>query len=168
MNELFNKYTLSVTVGVIIFFAAYMNAARFLEWLRWQSIGTRDYIVEKLGLMFIEVTPNQVLGGMIATAVVPGLLVFILILPQLIPAALFGVGISVVFWFIPKIVVDQMFHARIQKFNFQMIDGLGLMANGMKSGLSIVQALGMVKTEMPDPLAQEFDYVLKQQQLYFC
>lgn len=142
-----------------------MNAARFLEWLRWQSIGTRDYIVERLGLMFIEATPNQVLGGMIATAVVPGLLVFLLILPQIIPASIFGFVITLGMWFVPKGVVDYMFHKRLVKFQFQMIDGLGLMANGMKSGLSIVQSLGMVKQEMPDPLAQEFDYVLKQQQL---
>lgn len=165
MNEIFNKWSLSLTVGAITFFVAYMNAARFLEWLRWQSIGTRDYIVDKLTLMFYEVTPNQVLGGMIACSVLPGLIVFILILPQLIPASIFGFAIAVGCWFIPKAVVDSMFNRRVATFTVQMIDGLGLMANGMKSGLSIVQSLGMVKKEMPNPLSQEFDYVLKQQQL---
>lgn len=165
MNEIFNKYTLSLLVGAMFFFLAYSNAPRFLDWLRWQSIGTRDYIVDKLGLMFIEVTPNQVLGVMIASAVVPGFLVFLIILPQIIPASAFGLIIGVLCWFIPKAVVDSMFKKRVERFNIQMIDGLGLMANGMKSGLSIVQALGMVKNEMPNPLSQEFDYVLKQQQL---
>lgn len=165
MNEIFNALTLSLTIGAIVFFVAYTNMARFLEWLRWQSIGNRDYIVEKLGMMFIEVSPNQVLLGMIGTSLVPGLLIFLLILPQIIPAAVFGVVISILMWFVPKAAVNYMFNKRVVKFNFQMIDGLGLMANGMKSGLSIVQSLGMVKQEMPDPLAQEFDYVLKQQQL---
>jgi tight adherence protein B len=165
MNEIFTPITISLAVGAMFFFAAYMNATRFLEWLRWQSIGTRDYIVERLELMFIEATPNQVLGGMIATALVPALLIFVLILPQFIPATVFALMIGVVMWFVPRIVVDSMFNKRVTKFNVQMIDGLGLMANGMKSGLSIVQALGMVKQEMPNPLAQEFDYVLKQQQL---
>lgn len=165
MNEIFNAFTISLTVGAIVFFMAYTNAPRFLEWLRWQSIGTRDYIVDKLALMFIEVTPNQVLGGMIATSVVPALIVFLLILPQIIPASIFALMIAGIFFFVPKAVVDYMFNKRLTKFNFQMIDGLGLMANGMKSGLSIVQSLGMVKREMPNPLSQEFDYVLKQQQL---
>lgn len=165
MNEIFNAWSLSLTIGAVVFFVAYMNAAKFLDWLRWQSIGTRDYIVDRLEMMFIEVTPNQVLGGMVATAVVPGFLVFLLILPQLIPASIFGIAISLGFWFVPKAVVDYMFNKRLTLFNFQMIDGLGLMANGMKSGLSIVQALGMVRQEMPNPLSQEFDYVLKQQQL---
>ena len=165
MNEIFNAVTISLTVGAIVFFVAYTNAARFLEWLRWQSIGTRDYIVDRLGLMFIEATPNQVLGAMVASSLVPGLLVFLLILPQIIPASIFGFIIGFVMWFVPKAVVDYMFNKRLVRFNVQMIDGLGLMANGMKSGLSIVQSLGMVRQEMPNPLAQEFDYVLKQQQL---
>lgn len=165
MNEIFNALSISLTIGAIVFFLAYMNAPRFLEWLRWQSIGTRDYIVDRLALMFIEVTPNQVLGGMIATSVVPGLIVFILILPQLIPATIFAFMIAIFCFFLPKAIVDYMFAKRLEKFNVQMIDGLGLMANGMKSGLSIVQSLGMVKKEMPNPLSQEFDYVLKQNQL---
>ena len=166
MKEIFSTpLSISIAVGVLIFIAVFMNATRFLDWLRWQSIGTRDYIVDKLGMMFIEVTPNQVLGGMIATSIVPGFLVFLIILPQIVPALIFGFIISGIMWMVPKIVVNQMFDRRVTLFNVQMIDGLGLMANGMKSGLSIVQAMGMVKQEMPNPLSQEFDYVLKQNQL---
>ena len=165
MRNFFSPFGLSVFIGAMVFVAFYMNANRLLEWLRWQSIGTRDYIVERLGLMFIEVTPNQVLGGMIATAFVPGFLVFLLILPQLAPALIFGGAFSILFWFLPRFVVDQMFERRVKLFNRQMVDGLGLMANGMKSGLSIIQAMGLVKQEMPNPLSQEFDYVLRQNQL---
>jgi len=164
MNS-FSPLVLSLIVGAMIFVVVYLQAGRFLDWLRWQSIGTRDYIVEKLGLMFIDVTPNQVLGGMLVIAITPGFLIFLLILPQIIPASIFGFVISLVMWFLPKAIVDYMFNKRMETFNVQMIDGLGLMANGMKSGLSIVQAIGMVKNEMPNPFSQEMDYVLKQNQL---
>jgi tight adherence protein B len=165
MNVIFSPFGLSMAIGLMVFVAFFMNANRLLEWLRWQSFGTRDYIVEKMALMFIEVTPNQVLGAMIASSLVPGFLVFLIILPQIIPALVFGGIFSTLFWFVPKFVIDQMFERRISLFNRQMVDGLGLMANGMKSGLSIIQAMSMVKQEMPNPLAQEFDYVLKQNQL---
>lgn len=165
MKGFFTPISISIFAGMLIFYAVYMNAARFLDWLRWQSIGTRDYIVEKLAAMFIEATPNQVLGGMVAMSLVPGFLIFLIILPQLAPALIFGMIISIGLWFVPKLIVDTMFDKRVELFNVQMIDGLGLMANGMKSGLSIVQAMGMVKQEMPNPLSQEFDYVLKQTQL---
>lgn len=165
MNEIFNPISLSIFVGAMFFYITYMNSARFFEWLRWQSIGTRDYIVEKLSTMFIEVTPNQVLGGMVAVSFIPGFIVFILIMPQVLPASILGTIVMIIMWFVPRIYVDNMFKRRVELFNVQMIDGLGLMANGMKSGLSIIQALALVKQEMPNPLSQELDYVLKQQQL---
>ncbi len=165
IKQIFSPLGLSIAIGFLVFVLVYMNAARFLEWLRWQSIGNRDYILEKLELMFIEATPNQVLGVMIACAFVPGMTVFVVCLPSLTPALIFGFAVAAFGWFIPKMIVNNLFQRRVDQFNFQMIDGLGLMANGMKSGLSIVQALGMVKNEMPNPLSQEFDYVLKQTQL---
>jgi tight adherence protein B len=165
MNEIFNALTISLTVGFMVFVVAYSNANRFLEWLRWQSIGTRDYIVEKLGLMFIEVTPNRVLLTMVTCSVLPALIIFWAVMPLLIPASLLALVISVAMWFVPKAIVNTMFSRRVEQFNIQMVDGLGLMANGMKSGLSIVQAIGMVKNEMPNPFSQELDYVLKQNQL---
>jgi tight adherence protein B len=165
MNEIFNSLTISLTVGVMVFVIAYTNANRFLEWLRWQSIGTRDYIVEKLGLMFIEVTPGRVLLVMVSGSVIPALLLFWLVMPNLIPAVILSLVAAIAMWFVPKALVDMMFNRRVELFNTQMVDGLGLMANGMKSGLSIVQAIGMVKNEMPNPFSQELDYVLKQNQL---
>ncbi len=165
MIEIFNTLTLSVAVGVLVFVVAYTNANRFLEWLRWQSIGTRDYIVERLGLMFIEVTPNRVLLVMILTSVLPALVIFILVMPNLVPASIMSFVVAVAMWFVPKAVVDNRFENRVETFNTQMVDGLGLMANGLKSGLSIVQSIGMVQREMPNPFSQEMEYVLKQQQL---
>ncbi len=165
MTEIFNALTISLAVGFMVFIVAYTNANRFLEWLRWQSIGTRDYIVEKLGLMFYEVEPNKVLAVMVATSVLPAVVVFWLVMPHLIPASVLFFVVAVAMWFVPKAIVDNMFNTRVETFNTQMVDGLGLMANGLKSGLSIVQAIGMVKREMPNPFSQEMDYVLKQQQL---
>lgn len=164
-SDILSPLALSIIIGIMVFVVMFMNANRMLEWLRWQSIGTRDYIVETLAKMFIEISPNRMLLYMILTSVGPAILVFLLILPQIIPALVFAFVTGVLSWFIPKIVVNNMFQRRMDLFNVQMIDGLSLMANGMKSGLSIVQAMGMVKEEMPNPLSQEFDFVLRQNQL---
>ena len=37
-----------------VFGLSYQYNKSFLDWLRFQSLGTRDYIVEKLNMMFIE------------------------------------------------------------------------------------------------------------------
>ena len=46
-----------------------------------------------------------------------------------------------------------------------MIDGLTLLSNGLKSGISMIQALQMVVEELPNPFSQELNLVLSQQRL---
>ena len=41
--------------GVAVFIFSYHYNRRFMDWMRFQSLGTRDYIVERLNMMFIEV-----------------------------------------------------------------------------------------------------------------
>ncbi|MBI2605481.1 MAG: type II secretion system F family protein [Deltaproteobacteria bacterium] len=148
--------------GIAVFILSYYYMQRFFDWLRFQSIGTRDYVVEKLNLMFVDTTPGKVLFWMTAAAVGPFLLVFLFFLPKVLPGLLFGALAAVVGWKAPKPVVNFLFQRRIDKFNLQMVDGLNLMANAMKSGLSIIQSLSIVVEQMPNPIAQEFNLVLSQ------
>jgi tight adherence protein B len=46
-----------------------------------------------------------------------------------------------------------------------MVDGLNLMANGLKSGLSVVQSMALVVEEMPNPIKQEFGLILSENKL---
>jgi tight adherence protein B len=43
-----------------------------------------------------------------------------------------------------------------------MVDALNLLANGIRAGLTMPQAIGMVVDEMPAPVNQEFNLVLQQ------
>jgi len=161
---------LSLIAALLVFFCsvafiAYRYAERFLEWLRFQSIGTRDYIVERLNMMFIEVSPQKVLMWQFAGSAGPGAIVFLALVPQYFPATLFGIIVTVVGWKAPKPVIDWIYARRVRQFTYQMIDGLNLMANGLKSGLSVVQAMGLVVQEMPNPIRQEFNLVLSENKL---
>lgn len=152
-------------LGIAIFGMVWNYSARFLDWLRFQSIGTRDYVVEKLQLMFIEVSPNQVLLGQFVISLGLGTVVFLLFLPQILPAILFGGVVTVIGWKAPKPIVDYIYKQRVTLFVTQMVDALGLMANGMRSGLSVVQAMGLVSQEMKNPVKQEFELVLSENKL---
>jgi tight adherence protein B len=154
-----------LTFGVAFGVAAYHYNKKFLDWLRFESLGTRDYIAEKLQTMFINVQPNQILLGQFVISFGLGGLVFLAFLPKLFPALVFGLVITAVGWKAPKPIVDAMYRFRCQKIVFQMIDGLSLMSNGLKSGLSPVQALGLVAKEMPNPIQQEFNMILSQNSL---
>jgi tight adherence protein B len=86
-------------------------------------------------------------------------------LPSFAVGAFFGALTMVMGWMLPKPIVDYMYRKRVDKFVEQMVDGLGLMSNGMRSGLSTAQAMGLVVQEMPNPIQQELSLVLSQNKL---
>jgi tight adherence protein B len=151
--------------GAAVFVVSYSYNKRFLDWLRFQSLGTRDYIVEKLQMMFVEIPSHQILIGLFAISFGLGSLVFLAFLPNIFPGLMFGAIATVVGWKAPKPIVDYLYRKRTQKFVTQMVDALSLMSNGMRSGLSIVQSLGLVTQEMPNPIQQEFNLILSQNKL---
>jgi tight adherence protein B len=162
----FSKKMIGVLgIGVAVFLAAYHYNKIFLDWLRFQSIGTRDYIVEKLKIMFIDVPPQRILLSLYLLSFGSGTVVFLTFLPNFFPALLFGTVATVVGWKAPKPIVDFLYRKRTEKFVGQMVDALSLMSNGLRSGLSIVQSLGLVTAEMPHPIKQEFSIVLSENQL---
>ncbi len=162
---MFAKYAGLALLGLGVFGISYSYAKRFLDWLRFQSLGTRDYIVDRLGMMFIEVDPQKALLGLLALSFVPASLIFVAFLPSFFPGIPLAVIVAIVGWKAPKPIVDYMYRKRVNKFVIQMVDALSLMSNGLKSGLSIVQALGLVTQEMPDPIQSEFNKIIEQNKL---
>ena len=74
-----------LTLGASVFGLSYSYNKRFLDWLRFQSLGTRDFIVERLGLMFIEIPPHRILLGLFILSFGMGSVVFLASLPHLFP-----------------------------------------------------------------------------------
>ncbi len=148
--------------GVAIFIFSYTYNKRFLDWMRFQSLGTRDYIVERLGLMFIEIPPQKILLWLFCLSFGLGSVVFLVFLPKLFPGIPFAIMATIIGWKAPKPIVDWMYNRRVNKFVLQMVDALSLMSNGLKSGLSVVQSLGLVAQEMPNPIQQEFNLILSE------
>jgi tight adherence protein B len=54
---------------------------------------------------------------------------------------------------------------RTEKFDEQLVDGLSLIANGLKAGYSLTQALNSLANEMGAPISQEFGLVLKENRM---
>lgn len=66
---------------------------------------------------------------------------------------------------LPRAVVEGMWQRRIDLFEDQLLDALAFMSNGLKSGLSLLQSMGMVRDELPNPISEEFALTLSQQRL---
>jgi tight adherence protein B len=65
----------------------------------------------------------------------------------------------------PRIIVNHLVEKRIKAYSGQMVDALQLLSNGIRAGLSVPQAIGMIVDEMPPPISQEFNVILQQNRI---
>ena len=69
---------------------------------------------------------------------------------------------AVVGYFLPKMYLKFRQRRRIRAFNGQLGDGIQLMANGLRAGYSLLQAMDAVAREMPPPISVEFNRVVRE------
>ncbi len=155
---------LLIVIGAAVFGYTYINSVKLFSWIDDQTFGTRDYILKKFEIMFIEVEPHRITIALLAMSFGSAVMAFIAIaLLGKIPLAIFvAIVLFFVGWKSPKPIVDYFENKRKKQYAVQMVDALNLLANGIRAGLTMPQAIGMVVDEMPAPVSQEFNLVLQQ------
>jgi tight adherence protein B len=79
-----------------------------------------------------------------------------------VPTVIFGLtGIAIGF-FAPDLFVKFRISKRLKDFNGQLGDTLGLLANSLRSGYSMLQSMELVARESPDPIGTEFKRVVRE------
>ena len=76
-----------------------------------------------------------------------------------------GLNMAVALGALPVPLVQLAKARRWKAFDDQLLDGVNLLANGMKSGLGLPQAIQVLVREMDAPISDEFDRVLKEVQM---
>jgi tight adherence protein B len=66
---------------------------------------------------------------------------------------------------LPRITWAVMRRRRRARLTVQLPDGMNMMAGSLRAGASLQMALGLVVTEAPAPLSQEFSLLLREQRL---
>ena len=80
---------------------------------------------------------------------------------SLAAALLAGFGASL----LPRMALRRFTALRLQRFDLQLLDALLSMSNSLKAGFSIIQAFEAVVQEGREPIAQEFDLLLREVRL---
>lgn len=156
-----------VTTGFLVFLFCLRYSQAIFDWVETQTLGTRTYILEKLELLFIEIPPDRLTTILLVfslfcfsfTISLFGLWI------SWVLGFMLGVGAAVLSFRVPKKIVDVLVQRRIKQYQNQMVDGLTLLANGIRAGLSVPQALGMVVNELSPPISQEFGLILQQNRI---
>lgn len=164
MVDILGKKGVALAVGLIFFIYSYKNSIRFFEWIEDQTYGTRDYILQKCELLHVDIESRKVTY----------ILLFLtfglssLVIGSFALMGKFGLGVfigivfSVIGWKAPRPFMDFLVARRIKAYSLQMSDALNLLSNGLRAGLSVPQAIGMVVDELPNPVSQEFNMILQQ------
>src|SRR3989344_3988117 len=153
-----------IIIGFAVFMYTYVNSVKLFTWIDDQTYGTRDYILKKFEIMFIEVEPNKITWALLIMSFGMGILTFCILalMGKAVLGLVVGLFVLIIGWKSPKSIVDYFENRRKKKYQTQMVDALNLLANGLRAGLTMPQAIGMVVDEMPAPVSQEFNLVLQQ------
>ncbi len=81
-------------------------------------------------------------------------------------AALLSLGVGVLFGAgIPHFVVNSAMKRRLNKFTSKFPDGIELLVRGLRSGLPVAETLGVVASEIPGPVGEEFKMVVERMKI---
>jgi tight adherence protein B len=164
MLDILGRNGVIIVIGLGFFIFCYINSIKIFAWIDEQTSGTRDYILKKFEILFIEVDPQKVTWALLFISFGSGILVFCILalIGKMTLGIVAGIAATIVGWKIPRPLVDYFELKRVKKYQLQMVDALNLLANGIRAGLTMPQAIGMVVDELPAPVSQEFNLVLQQ------
>lgn len=165
MSFLSSSWFIIIGIGVSVFTLSLLWADRVIAYLHLKSLGNRDEIQQKLNMMFIETSEQKLTYTMLLLSFGLGSIMFLLFWPSIITGLFFGSIMTVVGWQIPKWIVEMLYKKRCARIVTQMVDGLTIMSNGIRSGLSITQSMDRMVESLPNPISQEFELVLSKVRL---
>jgi tight adherence protein B len=152
-------------VGGVILYGLLSNGDRLYSYIGSKLAAECESMVSRLDMMFIEVPLEAAMRYYMGYLIGLFVLGVLLLWPSVGGGFLFGLVFVYAGWKIPGRVISIMYRRRITRFVMQMVDGLSLMSNAMRSGLNVPQALQLVTDELPNPISQEFTLVLSQNKL---
>lgn len=167
LRDVMGETGIIIAIGILFFAYTYRNSIKLFAWFEDQTYGTRDYILNKCELLFLEVKSEYITYALIALTLVFPVLIFSLLafFGKLFLGGFFAGIFLLIAWKGPRPFMDYLVDARIKKYRGQMVDALNLLSNGLRAGLSLPQAIGMVVDELPNPIAQEFNLILQQNKI---
>lgn len=165
--EALGRNGLIFLIGTMIFVLSYKYSINIFDWVEHQTYGTRSYITEKLEFLFIEIPQDRLTYMLLGLSVGLGFFTFIVIgfFGSWIVGAILGSLFAFIGFKAPRALVDFLVERRIKAYSLQMVDALQLLSNGIRAGLSVPQAIGMIVEEMPAPISQEFNILLQQNKI---
>lgn len=165
MHFLYNEWIMIPIFGICIFVIVLMWAEKAITWLHARSLGQREEVVKLLRVMGNDVDEKKITIIILLMSFGVGALAFLAFWPNVLIGSIFGAALTVGGWQLPLLLVKLIYEKRCSTFTDQMVDGLTIMANGIKAGSNPQESMKRVVEIMGNPISQEFSQVLYQMQV---
>ena len=170
--EFFENFTLDIPLPLLIILVAlcvftfsYLWIDKIIAFINHRSLGQRDEIMRYLELMFIEMDKNKLTKLLMLLSFGLGGIFFVLLWPNVLAGLVLGSIFTLLGWNLPKQLVKYLYEKRCNRFTNQMVDGMTILSNGVRAGLSVTQSMDRVVKNLGNPISQEFRLILSQNQL---
>jgi tight adherence protein B len=165
MKFLANEWILIPLFGICVFTFVILWADKSIAWLHKRSLGQREEVIRIMRLMGMEADQKKITILILLMSFGLGALMFLAFWPNVFIGALFGCSITIAGWQLPLLIVRLLYERRCTTFVDQMVDGITIMANGIKAGSNPQESMKRVVEIMGNPISQEFSQVLYQMQV---
>jgi tight adherence protein B len=120
--------------------------------------GFAQNISTQLARADLRLTPGEYIILTITSILSTGLIAYVVMHRN----PILTLGGLVLGFFLPRFYVKFRQAKRLRDFNNQLGDAINLLANGLRSGYSLLQAMDALAREMPPPIADEFQRVVRE------
>jgi len=166
MSFLIGNETIFIPLfGITVFIMSYFCADFVIDFLHRKSLGSREEVLHLMDQMFIDTDRKRVTMLMLGGSFGIGFVAFLAVWPHYGLGVVLGSALCYLGWVAPKIIMKSLFERRCNRLCDQMVDGMTIMANGIKAGQSLTQSMERVVENITGPLSQEFSLVLNKVRL---
>jgi tight adherence protein B len=120
--------------------------------------GFAQNISTQLARADLRLTPGEYIILTITSVLGTGIIAYVVMHRN----PILTLGGLVLGFFLPRFYVKFRQAKRLRDFNNQLGDAINLLANGLRSGYSLLQAMDALAREMPPPIADEFKRVVRE------
>jgi tight adherence protein B len=157
------NWTITILSSLCFFLSIYLGWDFLIQKIWNPMLVIRDQTHQLYQDMFMDKSKEEVLRQQLLVSGSVAALFFFVFWPNIFVGFPMAVMMFWATWRLPLFYIKKFTKpARTKAFTLQLIDGLTLMANAMKSGLNVPQAMQIVVSEMPSPIRDEFGLVLSE------
>ena len=167
MKDFFlHPFVLSLVVGALVFVFFYIRYPGILRFFKEKTLSSQKEVLRIMDMMLLKTPEQKVILWLWGVGLGLGFLIFLALWPNLALGVGFGAIGFLFVWIGVAKIMRAMWEKRCNQVVSQMVEGLSIMTNGVKVGLSVTQSMErVIKNMKGGPLAQEFQLVLNKTHL---